>query len=170
MLLKQPEWGLLKCQKTINLCNLHSTSLGKTHGWSSEMLHLSMALIAPGHPYLSLNYSAWLSSETETAMQVTAHTSFLNHLHCVNISCNATQIYLLRLPLSILKLFCLTAFRDRNCPASNCPYIIPEASPTVWTFPAMPHRSTYWDYPWLPHKLYHFHCHRLWTVFKHFIT
>ena len=34
-----------------------------------------------------------------------------------------------RSSLSILKLLCLTVFGDRNCPASNCPYIVPETSP-----------------------------------------
>ena len=34
-----------------------------------------------------------------------------------------------RSSLSIVKLFCLTVFRDRNCHASNCPYIVPEPSP-----------------------------------------
>ena len=58
------------------LCNLHSTLPRKMphDGWSSGMLHSSIVLKAPGHPYLSSNCSAWLSLETDSVLLVTACT------------------------------------------------------------------------------------------------
>ena len=56
------------------------------------MLHSSMVLMAPGHPYLSLNYSVLLSSGTETFRQVFAPTLSLKSRHHVDTFSNAIQI------------------------------------------------------------------------------
>ena len=73
-----------------------------------------------------------------------------------------------RSSLSILKVLSLTVLGDRNCPASNCSYVLPE-NHSLWehlNYQLSYRPSSCRNHPWLSVKLYHLNCHWHWSLRK----